>query len=276
MAIADDLIQYYWIDGDGNELYLSPDTTNSRYLLEVNGLGLPGVERFATKRPYDHGATKQGWRYTQRFIDLVVAFRSSTRSGLWTDMADWASAFNSERGTGTLKMVLQDGTDRRIDCDVSAAIPLGSDDRPSGRVQIVAIPLVADDPFLYDPTQQTASDNFDGANNVDITCTVSGDVEVWPTIEIAGEVVNPTIELVGTGETLTFSSYTVSSGTTMTIDCDEGTITLDDGTNLVGEIAKTDEFFKLLTGSNTVRISADSGTSACTVKWYDKYVALHA
>jgi len=132
-AIEDQLIQYYWIDGDSNTLYLSPDTTNNRYLLEVSGLGLPGVERFVSKRPYDHGATKQGWRYTQRYIDLVIAFRSSSRSGLWTDMGDWASAFNAERGTGTLKIVLPDGTERRIDCDVSAAIPLaGRWDEPDG------------------------------------------------------------------------------------------------------------------------------------------------
>ena len=37
-----------------------------------------------------------------------------------------------------------------------------------------------------------------------------------------------------------------------------------------------DEFFKLLTGSNTVRLTATSGTSACTVKWYDRFVSLHA
>lgn len=274
-AIEDQLVRYYWIDGDNNTLYLSPDTTNNRYLLEVSGLGLPGVERFVSKRPYDHGAKKHGWRYTQRHIDLVVAIRASTRSGLWTALGDWASAFNSERGTGTLKMVLQDGTERRIDCDVGDAIPLGSDDRPSGRVQIVAIPLVADDPFLYDPSQKSASDNFDGGNDVDIACTNGGDVKTWPTIEIVGEVEDPVIELVGTGETLTFD-YTVASGTTATVDCDAGTIELGDGTNLMDKIAKTDEFFQLFSGNNTVRISATSGTSLCRVKWYDKFVALHA
>jgi len=275
MSLADDLIQYYWIDGDGNTLYLSPDTTNERYLMEVNGLGLPGVERQVNKRPYDHGQTKHGWNYTARVIDLVVAFRASTPSALWTAMGDWASAFNSERGTGTLKIILQDGTERRIDCDVSAAIPLGSDNRPSGRVQIAAIPLIADDPFFYDPSQKSSSDNFDGGNNVDIACVNNGDVKTWPTIEIEGEVENPVITLYLSSETLTFT-YTVANGTTATIDCEAGTIELGDGTNLMQYIEKTDEFWKLLAGSNTVRISATSGTSLCTVKWYEKYVSLHA
>lgn len=275
MALTDDVIQYTWIDGDDNSFTLSPDTTNDRYLLEVSGLGLPEVERFVSKRPYDHGQTKQGWRYTARHIDLILAFRSSSPSALWTDMADWASAFNAERGTGTLKMVLQDDTERRIDCDVAGIIPLGSDDRPTGRIQIVAIPLIADDPLLYNPSQNSENKTFSGSNNVDISCTNNGDIKTWPTIEIAGEVVNPVITHVNTDATLTFS-YTVANGHTVTIDCEAGTIVLDDDTNLMDKIAKTDEFFKLVAGANTVRITADSGTSACTVKWYDRFVALHA
>lgn len=273
MAIADNLIQYDWIDGDGNTFNLSPDTSNERYLMEVSGLGLPGVERFVSKRPYDHGQTKQGWRFTARAIDLVLAFRSASPSALWSDMGDWAEAFNPELGTGTLKMVLQDGTERRIDCDVSDAIPLGSDQRPAGRIQIVSIPLTADDPFLYNPSEQSASDDFDGVADVDITCVNSGNIEAWPTIEIEGEVVNPVIELVGSGETLTFT-YTISDGDTVTIDCENATVTLQDGTNLWQYLAKTDDVFKLARGSNTVRITADSGTSTVTVKWYEKYVAL--
>jgi len=274
-AIEDALIQYYWIDGDSNEFYLSPDTTNERYLVEVAGLGLPPVERLTIRRPYRHGQLRRGASYLGRTIDLVLAFRSDSPTALWTDMADWASAFNLERGVGTLKMVLQDGTERRIDCEVADAIALGSEQRPNSRTQIVAVPLVADDPMLYNPSQQTASDDFDGSNNVDITCTNNGDVKTWPVIEIDGEVVNPVITLVGTSETLTFS-YTIAAGTTVTIDCGAGTITLGDGTNLMDKIAKTDEFFQLLTGANTVRITADSGTSECAVKWYERFASLHA
>lgn len=275
MAIADELVQYYWIDGDGNSFYLSPDTTNERYLMEVDGLGLPGVERFVAKRTNDHGQTKQGWRYTARDIDLVLAFRAATRSGLWSAMGDWASAFNAERGTGTLKMVLPDDTERRIDCDVSDRITLGSRERRGALVQIVAIALTADDPFLYNPSQQSASGNFNGATPVDIACENSGDVKTWATIEIAGEVENPVLTHVETGDTLTFT-YTVAAGTTVYINGEEGTIALADGTSLMDKVETTDSFFKLLTGTNTVRLTATSGTSSCTVKWYEKDVALHS
>lgn len=271
-----DLVQYYWINGEGSSFYLSPDTTNERYLVEVDGLGLSAVERFTTKRPYDHGDARRGARYVARAIDLVLAFRASSGVALWSAMGDWADAFNLEHGPGTLKVVLpdDDATERRIDAEVSDRISLGSRDRKGARVQLVAVALTADDPLLYNPAQQSESANFNGATPVDITCTNDGDAKTWPTIEIASGVESPVLTHVETGWTLSLD-YTVPAGKTVIIDAEEGMVELDDGTSLESKLAVTDRFFQLLTGEDVVRISATSGTSLCTVKWYERYVALH-
>lgn len=273
-----DLVQYYWINGSGTSFYLSPDTTNERYLVEIDGLGLPAVERQATQRAYGHGQIRRGARYLARDIDLVLAFRSATGVALWEAMGDWIDAFSLEHGVGTLRVVLPDSgsTERRIDAEVSDRISLGSRERHGSRIQLVAVALTADDPTLYNPTQQSATGNFNGATPVNIVVSNAGDAPTWPTIEIASGVVGPSITLVETSETITLSSYTVAAGTTVTIDCEEGTVTLGDGTNLMGELAKTDNLFQLERGTNTFRITATSGTSALTVKWYNKYLGLYS
>jgi len=302
MSIESDLVQYYWIDGELNTFYLSPSIANERYMIEINGLGLPGVERFVSKRAYDHGQSKRGWRYTARPIEIVLGFRSLTPSALWTDMADWASAFNMERGMGTLKMVLQDGTERRIDCEVNDSIPLGSQDRPSGRVQIVSVSLMADDPMLYDPVMQKATSAFSGSTDVDVECDNDGDVATYPVIEISGAVTNPLIELIIGGIDLWCSADSEIWGTTdselwampeyedaeldidhtlagtdvMIIDFEAASVTINGSTNGMRYVTKASDFFKLKRGSNTIQLAADSGTATVEIRWMHKYVALHA
>jgi len=268
-------LSFYWIDAGDNEEQLG-DTAN-RVVSRHSGLGMAPIERFLQAIPFEHQQKHLGMRFRPRIVQLLINDKRSTVAAQQTVADTLLARLNPDVGEGKLKIILGDGTERCLDCMVVAGPELSQENRlGTGALRSYLVRFEAENPFLYDPTQKTESDNFDGVTPVDISCSNAGNMGAFPVITIAGPVTNPLIALTGTGEFIDLD-YEIGEGSTVTIDCapDKKTCKLQDGTNLAGYVSKTSAYFDLERGTNTVQISADAGGSGlCTVKWYSQFTGI--
>jgi len=263
---------FYWIDPDDNEIQLG--NTAQTIVASYSGLGYAPLEHFLQGIPSQHKQLHRGLKFRPRVVQLSIwDFRTST-AAQDTRHQTLLTALNADRGEGIFKVVLDDGTERRIGCYVSQ----GPDFDSAGRrdwFQSYLLRLLARDPFFYDPTQNSESDAFNGAVPVDLAVTNSGHIGAYPTISIAVGAENPKIELVTTGEYIEFDSYTVPGGGPLNVDCWAGTATLVDGTDVMGEMSKQSTLFYLPRGNSTLRLTAAAGAAELvTVKWYDRFLGI--
>lgn len=268
-------MDFFWIDSDDNEEQLG-DTAN-RVVSRYSGLGMAPIERFLQAIPFEHQQKHLGMRFRSRIVQLLINDRRTTAAAQQAVADTLQDRLNPDKGEGKLKILLDDGTERRLDCMVIAGPELSQENRlGTGALRSYLVRFEVENPFLYEPTQKTESDNFDGATPADIPCSNAGNMGAFPVITIAGPVTHPLIALVETGEFIDLD-YTIGEGSTVTIDCapDKKTSKLQDGTNLAGYVSKTSAYFDLERGTNTVQISADAGSSGlCTVKWYSQFTGL--
>ena len=266
---------FYWIDPDSAMTQLGQVSTTK--VLNFSGLGMAPLEHFLEGVPSQHRQLHRGLKFRPRIVQLEIVDRQSSAANQDTRQTTLLAALNPDRGEGILKMVLSDGsTTRYLGCRVQDGPDFLSTNRPrAAGDQIYIVRFVARDPFLYDPEQQSASDNFNGAVAVDIACdNSSGHMGTSPVIEIAGEVQNPKIELVSTGEYIWFDAYTVPAAETLTVDCEAGTAKLSDGTSKIAELKKQSTMFYLPRGDQVLRLTCTSGVSQVTVSWYSRFLGL--
>ncbi len=263
---------FYWIDPDSIEIQLG--NTAQTMVADYSGLGYAPLEHFLQGVPSQHRQLCRGLKFRPRTIQLAVwDFRTSI-SAQDTRHTTLLAALNADRGEGILKIVLNDGTERRIKCFISQGPDFDSEGRRDW-FQAYLLRFLARDPFLYDPSQKSESNNFNGATPVDIAVTNSGHIGAYPVITIATAAENPKIELVSTGEDIEFESYTVPGGENLTVDCWAGTVQLDAGTDKIGELAKASTLFYIPRGAQTLRLTAAAGTtSLCTITWYDRFLGI--
>lgn len=267
-------IAFTWIDPDSGETALT-DGVNSR-VNSFSGLGIAPLSHFLQGIPSQHRQLHRGLKFRPRIVQLSIWDSRASADAQDDRQTALLAALNPDRGEGTLKIVLSDGsTTRYLDCYVQE-LDFPSEDRPQwGQQQLYVVRFVARDPFLYDPTQNSKSDNFNGATPVDIVVTNSGHIGAYPTIIVAAGAANPKIELISSGEYVAFESYTVPGGENLTIDCWAGTVTLDAGTDKIGELSKASTMFYIPRGTQTLRLTAAAGTtSLCTASWYSRFLGI--
>ena len=267
-------ISFTWIDPDSGETPLGQ--ISSTKVKEFSGLGCAPIQHFLQGIPSQHRQLHRGLKFRPRVVQLALWSHLASATAQDAFHTTLLAALNPDRGSGVLKAVLSDGTTTRyLDCYVQEGPDFASEDRPLwGAHQFYIVRFVALNPFLYNPTPVTATGNFNGATPVDIAVNNAGHIGAFPTIEIAGQVQNPKVELVSTGEYIQFASYTVGSGDHLTVDHEVGTAVIDDGTDKIGELAKASTMFYLPRGVDAVRLTCTAGTSAVTVTWYDQYLGL--
>lgn len=268
-------LSFYWIDIDDNEEQLG-DTAN-RVVSRYSGLGAAPLERFLQAIPFEHQQIHLGMRFRPRIVQLLINDKRSTVAAQQAVADTLLARLNPDKGEGKLKIILDDGTERQLDCMVIAGPDLSQENRlGTGALRSYLVRFQAANPFLYDPSQKTESDNFNGVTPVDISCNNAGNMGAFPVITIAGPVTHPLITLSETGEFIDLD-YTIAEGDTVTIRCDPElkSCKLGDDTNLAGYVSKTSAYFDLERGSNTVQISASAGnTGLCTVKWYNRWTGI--
>jgi len=268
-------IAIYWRDPDGGETQLGHISASK--VREYSGLGMAPLTHFLQGVPSQHRQSYRGMKFRPRIVQLPIWDKQASAVAQDTRHQTLLTAFNPDRGEGTLKIILSDeSTTRYLDCYVQEGPNFDSADRPNWDAhQGYTVRLVARDPLLYDPTQNSENDNFNGVTPVDIAVTNSGHIGAYPTITIAAGAENPKVQLLSTGEYIEFESYTIPGGEALTIDCWAATIKLNDGTSKMSELKKESALFYLPRGADSVRLTAAAGTtSLCTVAFYSRFLGI--
>ncbi len=263
---------FYFIDIDSVETQLG--NTAQTMISEYSGFGYAPLEHFLQGIPSQYRQLHRGMKFRPRTMQLAIwDFRTSI-AAQDTRHTALLAALNADKGEGILKVVLEDGTERRIKCFISQGPDFDSQGRRDW-FQAYLLRFLARDPFFYDPTQKSESDNYNGTANVDIAVTNNGHIGAYPVITIATAAENPKVQLVSTGEYIEFDSYTVPGAENLTIDCWEGTVELDAGTNKIGELTKASTLFYIPRGAQILRLTAAPGTtSLVTVTWYSRFLGI--
>jgi len=268
-------INFTWIDPDGGETTLGQ--TSEAKVKSFSGLGLAPLTHFLSSVPSQHISLHRGLKFRSRIVQLSLWSHLASATAQDTFHTTLLAALNPDRGEGILKIVLSDGsTTRYLACYVTEGPDFASEDRPIwGASQFYIARFIARDPMLYDPSQKSGSDAFNGATPVDIAVTNNGDIGAYPVISIATAAENPKIELVSTGEYLEFESYTVPGAGPLNIDCWAGTVELADGTDKIGELKKESTMFHIPRGAQTLRLTAAAGANQLvTCTWYNRYLGI--
>ena len=92
-----------WIDAGAVEIDLND--LDARVLEDYSGFGMPPIEMFSERAPFEDGEFFVGHVYRPRVVNLGIRLNQSTRSLLFSERQTLANAFNPSRGSGTLKKV---------------------------------------------------------------------------------------------------------------------------------------------------------------------------
>lgn len=263
-------VAFQYIDGEGGTFSLATATTSrERKLMGFGGVGMVEPENFWQARPDEDGSVYMGGRVPSRPVDFICKSCSSTRGSAWDEKGAWADAFNIDKGEGRLLATLPDGTQRQVNARFAGGLGFSTEDAPTPFQQDFPVQLVCGSPHWEDPTPGSASANFNGGTQVNLSCANNGDVGTYPTFTITSSVAHPVLAL---GAGTIDIDVNVSSGT-LVIDCDVPSVE-HDGVNVMGSATTTSDFFKLARGANTVHLTADSGTGQCAATWTEKHNAL--
>jgi len=268
-------VSFTWITPDGEQVTLGQIAASK--VRQYSGLGMAPIQHFLEPIPSQHRQSHRGLKFRPRIVQLSLIDRQASATAQDTRHQTLLTALNPDRGEGTLKIVLSDGsTTRYLDCYVQEGPSFDGADRPVwGANQFYTVRFVARDPMLYNPTQQSESKAFNGETPADLAITNNGHIGAYPTISIAVGAENPKVQLLSTGEYVEFESYTVPAGGPLNIDCWAGTVELADGTSKMDELKKESTMFFLPRGADTLRLTAAAGSSQLvTVTFYDRYLGI--
>ena len=285
----------YFIDGDANEYLLHDDS--SKMVTSLAGVGAPDIELYSQKTPFQHGAQFLGYNWQPRKVIVGIYRYPTNRNALYEDHETLLSAIRPDRGEGTLKWVLNDGTVRQLDVYFSGGLKYDTKDQVAFKHQVDVLELTAFSPFWYNPTTNstgyvmlTTSDSFFpflfpfslSASGISVSSSITnnGQVDAYPTLTITGPGDNPEIFNVTTGKRLSLT-YTIPAGQTIVVDSNIGekTVIYDNGvseTNVIGYLSSDSEFFPVQPGANTIRCSMNNTTasSGVVIAFSDQYLGV--
>lgn len=305
-----------YIAPDGTEYYLSAPDVRWSFSVTGTGLppidyislrgpyqhGETVVDYFLRPRTIQmvvrhNRRTREGyWGQRLQLLDALRPNRQSISAGVET--------FRE----GRLRKLFGDG--RKLDIDVfiqqgPAFQPDVIDRWDQWSFQEV-LRFIAHNPVFYDPVQHSTSvintggdslvfplntepsgseNTFDGITGIVFSASSStttvidyqGSWEEYPTILVTGPIVNPTVTNLTTGDKLMLN-YSVQPGEVVTFTLAYGfkTITLGDGTNLIGFLSPDSDLatFRLVPGINEITVTG-SGMDASTglsLDYFDRYI----
>jgi len=268
-------ISFTWVDPDDGETALGQSSLSK--VKSFSGLGYAPLQHFLQEVPSQHAQFHRGYKYRPRIVQLGIWDHQASAIAQDARHQTLLTALNADRGEGTLKIVMSDeSTTYYLDCYVQEGPDFASEDRPVwGAHQFYVVRFLARNPFLYDPSQKSESDSFNGVTPVDIAVTNAGHMSAYPTISIAVGAENPKVQLLSTGEYIEFESYTVPAGGPLNIDCWAGTVELADGTDKISELKKESTLFYLPRGADTLRLTAAAGANQLvTATWYSRFLGI--
>lgn len=262
-------------------------------LVEWTGYGVPGMRNSDDPVPQDDGSWTGPDYLNSRDLGLTVIIRGATPDAAVVNAEALLAAWNLETtldGYGSrmqlnLKMPGIDeriiyGRPRRADLRTARIV---------GTNIAAQLEFFCPDPLWYSLVEHSQqfvlsepasgrgynrayNYGYGGATDSGIeSLTNAGARGVWPTAVIEGPAVNPRIENLDTGQTLTFT-ITLLAGETLTVDFKKKTVLLDGTASRY--YTKSGEWFKLAPGANNIRFASGSYSSSAvlTMTWRDAWV----
>lgn len=277
----------WWVAPDGVQTQLDVDwSASGRFMPAISHqeLAVPGQPgSFVYQSLHQpHEFTLPMWFYGTSDIDL----RNQIRSVMYQ--------MSPDRGTGSVLIQAPDGVRRQIFCRVSDGLGLDESTGSSGvTTQKAAVLFRAFDPYWYDVSP--ISDNWGitlvptffpifplrlTSSEVVVSQVVAnlGDVPTWPVWTITGPGSGIQLQNITTGQTISFSTLTLGSGQSLTIDTRPGvkTVTMQDGTNMFWDLSATSALWALAVGNNSFNLqmsAAIAGQSTVSVSHWQRYLS---
>ena len=227
--------------------------------------------------PGSHGTRFRGCRFDAASPIIPILIDGADHDDYLQALRDIASALNPDKGVGTLRATSDAGVRTQAALYVD-----GLDHVASGPVHgRPSVLFRAFDPFWYDATTVTGTFTTGTAAAffpilplrlassevfADATLVNSGDIEAWPTWTITGPGSGLILRNQTTGKTLALD-HTLTAGDIVTIDTNPGekTVTLDDGTNLFGDLTAR-QFWPVARGNNAVQVELVGATEDSSVQ----------
>jgi len=284
-----------YITADDVELNLSAPW----YVMQEDGFGMPPLEFVTQRGPFQHGETVKDIWVRPRTMQLIIRRSGTSRTDyqrLRMALIDTLRFNRSAHGApGRLRKYLATGLVVEWDVFASEGPGFPSHDPNVWDQWSVqdTIRFTAYDPIARNPILRSTSYGASGVVGLfpitfplqiasfgaSVPIDYRGTWGTFPTLYLNGPLTGTLIRNLATDEKLSFS-YTIPSGRVVTIDLNYGrkTVTLDDGTNLIGYMSSDSDIgsFHLQPGENTMQIFA-TGTSAVSsviFHWFDRYLGV--
>ena len=288
--------RFTYITPDNQEFMLS----SPWYVMSEDGLGMPPLEYITQRGPFQDGESVVSVWARPRTIQLMVRREACSRPEYWNLRTALINAMRpnrvSDRRTpGLLRKFMANG--RTVEWLVypsqGPGFPPGDQNSWDQFAIQDTIRFTAYDPIARNPIQQTftfASSGVVGTFPITFpyqfasfgsnsTIPYSGNWDAFPTITLNGPLTSPLVRNLTTGEKIALNT-SIASGRTVTVVLDYGnkSITLDDGTNLIGFASADSDIgsFHLQPGDNNMQIFATgtSGISAVVLRWFDRVIGV--
>lgn len=278
---------------DGTSYILhGPD---GRSVLSFSGTGMPEIEYVTQRGPYQHGESVKDFFLRPRVVEYHIRQVGCSRTRLWEMRAALLDILRPNRGlASTLTKYLPNGTKRALTVTIQQGPAFQGRRGDTWDEWSIdeTLRFIAHNPVYYDPEQHSVSFNALGGLifpiTFPITFAASGGTSViayggswleYPIIRITGPLSGISIYNADTDERIGFT-YSIPAGRTVTIDLTYGvkTVTLDDGTNLIGYLTSSSDFgsFHLQPGNNTLSITGVgfSVGSAIELDYYERFIGI--
>jgi hypothetical protein len=290
-------------DANGTVYPLSfPD----RLLQSIDGMGLPPIQHWTTRSPYQDGRSHWGYAVQPRVLNLVLYLKGCNRSDMYAKRRANVDMLSPRNGAMTLRLITPPPDPRQYelrDVWVSAGYTLSSQDQPSPIRQVGGVQLTAYDPIwkwtnaplnagesrdaegrscVVDDTWTTSAEltlpftgpyllgTTTGTNT--LTCTNNGSWATKPYITLEGPCNDWVLSNATNGDRLSWDGYQIATGETITIDIPGKTVTSDVSGDVSTYLSGDTGSFELDPGANSLTVYASGGivnlTTTISVCWY--------
>ena len=296
--MSEHLLEFELEDADGTIYPLSPDT---RYALEVSGLGMPPVRHWTTRSPYQSGRTHWGYAFQPRMVNLVLVTWACDREEFYERRAANVQMLNP--ATGALVLRLKVGNSAEIyelhDGWYQAGYELEASRQGLGAggiwQQVGGAQIEFDDPiwkWVTSPLDGGETRDAEGRTCIEddtwtltpalvlpfvgpyllgttlgentLTCNNDGSWATLPVITMEGPIEDFVISNDTNGDLLIWDGYTIAAGETVTIDIGAKTCTSDVAGDVSTYLSGDTGSFALDPGANTINVYASGGVVNAT------------
>jgi hypothetical protein len=296
-----------YIDADG-ETY--PLSFPNRQLTQVSGLGMPPIQHWTTRAPFQHGRSHWGYAWQPRVITLTLYLRGCDRADMYAKRMANMAMLSPANGEGKLRLVLSDNHKYELhNVWFTGGYELSSQEQPEPAVQMGGLQLTAYDPFwkwTTSPLDAGETRDAEGRTCVEtstfvqsveldlpfvgpfllgttvstatLNCTNDGGEATKPVITVEGPTDDFVINNPANSTYLSFDGYSIAAGEVVTFDIPDKTITNAAGDNLITYVGGNFGTFELEPGLNALAFessgSAVNLTTTVSCCWYVELVGV--